>query len=441
MPKATPYTNLLMSDVRCFSGGYSIPIRPITVVIGENSTGKTTLLAALSSVLRREFFPSSPDLNQPPYDIGNFDTTATLYGGTAGRAPSFSIGLESLSTDHAMTRLFATYGDNFGVPVLNQLDITFAMGTILVTRNAGALLAEVSIQPSEGDKIEYTFAPDRLARSADSSAIPLSSFLFELLYRNLPEHITRAPEIAATVRRQLDPLLGMSRRTTPVVSIAPVRSRPQRTYDVSTDQFAPEGDHIPLLLAKIFDPRVASTKDPERLLRLVRTFGKDSGLFQGLSVTKLGRNPGDPFRLMIKTGTMSANITDVGYGVSQSLPVVVQSIASPKNTQFLIQQPEVHLHPRGQAALASLFLLLHNTENKSFTIETHSDHIVNRLRQHVVRGELDPADVQVLYLARTRRETEVYPIEIDHEGNLQGAPPQYRQFFIDEQASLWGEMD
>src|SRR5690606_37052117 len=89
----------------------------------------------------------------------------------------------------------------------------------------------------------------------------------------------------------------------------------------------------------------------EKLIHWLGTFGANSGLFRDLRVKKLGDAASAPFQLLVKVGTYTANIADVGYGVSQSLPVVVQAIASPPGSTLLIQQPEVHLHPRGQAAL------------------------------------------------------------------------------------------
>ena len=64
----------------------------------------------------------------------------------------------------------------------------------------------------------------------------------------------------------------------------------------------------------------------------------------------------DPFQLQVKVRTgPHANIMDVGYGISQSLPILVD-LMHEEQSVFLLQQPEVHLHPRGQAQLASLFI-------------------------------------------------------------------------------------
>jgi predicted ATPase len=115
---------------------------------------------------------------------------------------------------------------------------------------------------------------------------------------------------------------------------------------------------------------------------LVMIFGKNNiGKSYGiyivyLLVKTLGDKLGDPFQLHVKmpemTAEMSVNLTDVGYGVSQSLPIIVQSILRTGTDWLLLQQPEVHLHPRAQAALGSFFVRQVAENNRRFVIETHS---------------------------------------------------------------------
>ena len=85
-------------------------------------------------------------------------------------------------------------------------------------------------------------------------------------------------------------------------------------------------------------------------------FGRESGLFSDIKVRSHGKQMSDPFQLQVKVRSASyANIVDVGYGVSQCLPILVD-VRSEWQRVFLLQQPEVHLHPRAQAGLADLFV-------------------------------------------------------------------------------------
>ena len=87
---------------------------------------------------------------------------------------------------------------------------------------------------------------------------------------------------------------------------------------------------------------------------------------------------------------------DVGYGITQILPILVEIIHSGPTT-FLLQQPEVHLHPRGQAEFSTFLAKSVNKKKHSFLIETHSDYIIDRVRMSVRDKIIKPEDVSILY--------------------------------------------
>jgi len=139
-------------------------------------------------------------------------------------------------------------------------------------------------------------------------------------------------------------------------------------------------------------------------------------------------------------GTPSFNLMDVGYGISQVLPILVDAITNERGQLFLMQQPEVHLHPKAQAELATFLGYLAKNENKQFIVETHSDYMIDRACLDVrdKKNGLTPDDVMILYFQRERGWVKVHPITIDAKGNLVGAPKGYRDFFLKEQARLFG---
>lgn len=100
---------------------------------------------------------------------------------------------------------------------------------------------------------------------------------------------------------------------------------------------------------------------------------------------------------------------------------------------FLLQQPEVHLHPQAQAALGSLFCQV-AAKSTQLVIETHSDYIIDRIRMDVRDSTtgLKPEDVSILYFEPGDLNVKIHSVRIDAYGNVEGAPPGYRQFFADE---------
>jgi predicted ATPase len=87
----------------------------------------------------------------------------------------------------------------------------------------------------------------------------------------------------------------------------------------------------------------------------------------------------------------------VGYGIGQLLPVIVQSLLT-RDGLILIEQPEVHLHPRLQAEVADLLVDTVTSGRAQLLVETHSEHLVLRLLRRVREGVLDPADLAILYV-------------------------------------------
>lgn len=368
---------LLLENVRCFTGRHEIPIRPLTLLVGENSTGKTTVLAMLHALSQGFSSLTSANFNEAPYELGHYATISSRQGRAKKAKPKeFRIGYQE-----GDLWVNATYVEQAGQPVLAEMHLHFpgAQNSILWT-------------PPWDNNFEKRHTFNRLQDD------------FQILPR--------------------------------CRSMAPVRSRPRRTYDPISEEFQPEGEHIPFLLSRIL--REKDHKQRQSLLSGLLAYGQESGLFESVSVRNLGEpdHLADPFQVQVTLAGHAVNLIDVGYGVSQALPVIVESVLSAKQRCLLLQQPEVHLHPRAQAALGTFFATLVGNNGRQFVIETHSDYLLDRVRQEVAKKTLKPKDVMILYFERHAANVTVHPIELDSIGNIMNPPLSYRQFFIDEDMRL-----
>jgi predicted ATPase len=115
--------------------------------------------------------------------------------------------------------------------------------------------------------------------------------------------------------------------------------------------------------------------------------------------------------------------TNVGFGISYTLPIIVAALASTPGTIILIENPEAHLHPKGQVKMGQL-LALAASGGVQVVIETHSDHVLNGIRLAVHGGKLDPKDVQLHYFQRQNKEgqTDVVSPKIDRNGRINRWP-------------------
>ena len=106
---------------------------------------------------------------------------------------------------------------------------------------------------------------------------------------------------------------------------------------------------------------------------------------------------------------------------------------------FAIQQPEVHLHPRAQAALGEFIYNIHLAENKNFMIETHSEYLIDRFRINISKNKDKKVNSQVLFFERTDNGNNVHVIEIDDKGRYSEDQPEvFMNFFVKEGLDLLG---
>lgn len=133
----------------------------------------------------------------------------------------------------------------------------------------------------------------------------------------------------------------------------------------------------------------------------------------------------------------TANLADVGFGVSQALPFVVADVSLPNNSVLLVNQPEVHLHPTGQAQLGNYFV--DRLKKRQYIVETHSEYLINRLRVLAQQGKVDPNEVAIIFFATDRRTKSLvkkYDIQLQKDGSLKGAPKQFFQTYYADSFAL-----
>ena len=220
-----------------------------------------------------------------------------------------------------------------------------------------------------------------------------------------------------------------------IVWVAPIRTKPSRTYDQLQSAFSAEGSHTPYLIKRILD----SGSEAEKFKEFITRAGAASGLFQSVSIKSFGAEVTAPFELDIVLDDKALSLNTVGYGVSQALPILVELLARSEGSVFAIQQPEVHLHPRAQAALGDVFFEMAVKDKKSFLIETHSDFTIDRFRMNYRNSRSFKLKSQILFFERRNKMNTVAALTIDPKGDLPSdQPDSYRRFFIKEEMHLLG---
>ncbi len=158
---------------------------------------------------------------------------------------------------------------------------------------------------------------------------------------------------------------------------------------------------------------------------------RDLGLIHDFSLHPIAENRKSyEVRVRRKQRSPEVLITDVGFGVSQILPVITLCYYAPEGSTIILEQPEIHLHPRVQAGLADVFIDAMKTRNIQIILESHSEHLLRRLQRRIAEEELQP-DQAALYFCTTDKQgaSQLQPLDLDSFGNITNWPT---DFFGDE---------
>ncbi|MXZ19225.1 MAG: DUF3696 domain-containing protein [Caldilineaceae bacterium SB0665_bin_25] len=171
-------------------------------------------------------------------------------------------------------------------------------------------------------------------------------------------------------------------------------------------------DQVNAWMGEVSPGAVVQVEDYEEMDRMRLAFG-----FQRADTAGVPR----PFRS-----------TNVGFGLTYTLPVLVALLSSPASALVLLENPEAHVHPRGQSQVGELIARA-AAAGVQVIVETHSDHILNGVRVAVKRGLINPKDVALQFFTRPAYDSESSGIEvisprIDQDGRLDSWP----EGFFDE---------
>jgi hypothetical protein len=436
---------LFIDNFRGFRDTF-IPIADVNFLVGENSTGKTSVLGLLKLFTGHRFLmqPGQEEFGDEHVNFGNFSDMVSRH---SNEQSYFHIGLvrqrtEGRSGEVVVSSLY-TFVENKGRPRLS--DLTFCRGSQkLSLRFRGDHIRFKShtypTAPTVQDIVATSLVEwkqehssrnggyEKLDTAGFPGRLPLL-FVLGVVGSGLGGAASRKNKAKQELTFQTpDVVVGED-----IVWLAPIRTKAQRTYDELTTAFSPEGTHIPYLIRRTLRSKKAAAKFKD----FIHKIGQSSGLFQDVLIRNYGRKVTAPFEVDIVLDDKALNLSTVGYGVSQSLPVLVELLDRPRGTWFAIQQPEVHLHPRAQAALGDLFFEMAANERKRFLVETHSDFTIDRFRMNYKKARSHKPDSHILFFERRDKHNVVTALNIGESGELPADQPEsYRDFFVHEEIRL-----
>jgi predicted ATPase len=197
--------------------------------------------------------------------------------------------------------------------------------------------------------------------------------------------------------------LGFERMTGRILYLGPLRAYPRREYTwagARPEDMGARGERwVDALLASREQGRKRHWGN-KTLEEYVAWWLEKLGLIHSFRVEPVAEGS-NLYRVLVRTTPRSSEVlvTEVGFGVSQILPVIVLCFYAPEGSTVLLEQPEIHLHPAVQAGLADVMLDAIKKRRVQIVLESHSEHLLRRLQRRIAEGQLDSADA-TLYFCR-----------------------------------------
>lgn len=181
--------------------------------------------------------------------------------------------------------------------------------------------------------------------------------------------------------------------------IGPLREEPSRRYIYEEEYFdiGNRGENAPFILAiegdKKIHPYYFFNSTLEKWEKVVGDSLK-AGVIKWLNYMEISntydlKSQEEILRLYLPTKSdkeVNVTLADVGFGVSQILPILVEGLRIKPNQMLILEQPEIHLHPKLQMQLADFFISM-ILSGRKILIETHSDHIINRIVRRIIENK------------------------------------------------------
>jgi predicted ATPase len=431
-------TNLTLNNFKSWKNTGEVRLSPITGFFGSNSSGKTSLLQFLlalkqtvESTDRSQVFNFGDD--HTPVDLGTFYDV--IYRHDPANQLKFNFGwklpsplkiseLETNFSEIAFQALIQQSQSNGQTGKLSALEFEYTTGDYQFGMQRNASKNEYKLH---SDPYTVKRQPGRvweLPAPVRFYGFPDEVFAY---YQN----VSFLSEFAL----QLEKLFNR------VYYLGPLREYPHRSYKWSGEVVRDVGQRgelaVPAMLASRESKDIIQRGRGRRnqtVEECVADWLKKMGLIHSFHLQSIAENRKD-YELRVQKTPQSSEvlITDVGFGISQILPILVLCYYVPKNSILIFEQPEIHLHPAVQYMLADVFIDAVKNRNVQIILESHSEHLLLRLQRRIAEGQFEAENAALYFTEYGEDQSHLTPLKLDLFGNITNWP---KDFFGDQMGEV-----
>ena len=411
-------THIRVKNFKSWQDTDIVKLAPLTGFFGTNSSGKSSLLQMLlllkQTVGKDEvlFFGDEKSL----VNLGNFQEV--IHGHELGN--ELYLGL-SCKLSHSVPYHLTT--------MLWQM-LSFTFDTVIREVNGNQVIKDFRYK-SLSSVGEIVWEDNNLFVS-NRNSIPIR---VQNCYGLPSSENSDVPEVLTRFTSVFEELFSH------VYYLGPVRVHPKRYYHWEgnhPEDTGRSGDKAidALLSARVDKLTVRREEEEIPIENRISEWLREMDLAYSFILERTGSRSEKNYDVRIQMNGSGTKVTlaDMGYGLSQFLPVLVLCYYAPEGSTLILEQPGIHLHPKVQSQLADLLIEVVTERNLQILIESHSEHLLNRLQRRVAEEKI-AADQTALYFCRNDEGiSEIERLKMDEFGNITNWP---ENFFGDEMGDLF----
>lgn len=228
--------------------------------------------------------------------------------------------------------------------------------------------------------------------------------------------------------------------------LGPLRTRADRLYlwtGIGPESVGYRGENTVAAILAARQRKISLGSDTKPFEEMIALELKKMGLIEAFRVSAISPHRQEyEVKIRTKGSPDWVDIPDAGFGISQVLPVLVQCFYAPPGSIIIMEQPEIHLHPSAQAALADVMMdAIKSRENGKdrniqLIIETHSEHFLRRLQRRIAEDVLSEESVSAYFADMSKTPATLKTLQLDSFGNIHNWP---ENFFGDEMGDITGQ--
>ena len=412
-------THLKLENFKIWRSTGPIRLAPITLLLGTNSSGKSSLIQSLL-LIRQTVKGDDPNLDlnlgNPDADdsvtLGQYKDLLCRHGTVIEGTLTPQLGIEFRWSESVTAEDFNLFSARYRQGTAGSAELEYLrlgkdnQGFTVHRRKRGVYRLHIA-----GER-------NSLRQSADFR--PERSIAFSAATLN------RLGERAEPIRPIGPALLDELGR---IIYLGPVRRLAQRDYVWAGRMPAHIGDDgakaVDALIASGVVCQLAKKRNQpipaEGMLFAYAIYWlREMNLADDLSTLALGSSA--RYELLIENDGQVSNLKDVGVGVSQVIPVIVAALFAQPGHIVIVEEPESHLHPLAQSKLAELFAQVSKARNVQFIVETHSEHLFRRMQTLIAKQQITPKDAVMYFVERDGKAARMRPLDLDDFGRVKNWP-------------------